>query len=78
VESQKKKRPFSGIANLPCASNLQVVTSGSFRYSGVTCRSIKSKNWILDYIEPQADHPNLFPEAKDRTAVLKTMEAFQA
>ncbi|OPZ83892.1 MAG: hypothetical protein BWY76_02078 [bacterium ADurb.Bin429] len=35
----------------------------------------KVKDWILDYDEPQAQHPNLFPEAKDRAAVLKNIES---
>ncbi len=36
----------------------------------------KVKDWILDWDEPQAAHPNLFPQAKDREAVLRTVEAF--
>lgn len=35
----------------------------------------KVKDWILDWDEPQAEHPNLFPEAKDRAAVLRTVES---
>ncbi|MHB9022745.1 MAG: hypothetical protein ACYC7E_01015 [Armatimonadota bacterium] len=36
----------------------------------------KVKDWKLDYVEPQADHPNLFPEMRDREAVLKNIDHF--
>jgi hypothetical protein len=36
----------------------------------------KVKDWKLDYVEPQANHPNLFPETKDRAAMIKNLDNF--
>ena len=35
----------------------------------------KVKDWVLDYDEPQMDHPRLFPEAADRPAVMSRIES---
>ncbi|MHB9134383.1 MAG: hypothetical protein ACYDBB_25200 [Armatimonadota bacterium] len=35
----------------------------------------KVKDWILDYNEPQAAHPRLFPEMKDPARVMKNVES---
>ena len=36
----------------------------------------KVKDWVLDYDEPQRNHPSLFPQMRDRAHVLHNVDAF--
>ncbi|MHB9023338.1 MAG: hypothetical protein ACYC7E_04075 [Armatimonadota bacterium] len=73
VAAQKKKSHFSFFADRIPPETCYL---WQLRYQYGDLPLNKVKNWILDYDEPQADHPNLFPEVKDREAVLKNIEDF--
>jgi hypothetical protein len=75
VDSLRRKRLYSGVANFKDRIEPDSCFLWQLRYQYGDLPLNKVKDWILDYDEPQADHPNLFPEAKDREAVMKNMES---
>ncbi|MHB9134457.1 MAG: hypothetical protein ACYDBB_25575 [Armatimonadota bacterium] len=76
VEAEKKRRPYSGVANFLDRIEPDTCYLWQLRYQYGDLPLNKVKDWVLDYDEPQANHPNLFPEARDREKVLKTVEDF--
>ncbi|MHB9134718.1 MAG: hypothetical protein ACYDBB_26905 [Armatimonadota bacterium] len=75
VEAQKKKGYYSWFGP---RIEPETCYLWQLRYKHGDLPLNKVKDWILDYDEPQANHPNLFPEAKDRDAVMKRIADFPA
>ncbi len=73
VAKQKKKSHFTFFAD---RIGPETCYLWQLRYQYGDLPLNKVKDWILDYNEPQAAHPNLFPESKDREAVMKRLEDF--
>jgi hypothetical protein len=73
VQSQKKKGYYSWFGP---RIEPETCYLWQLRYKFGDLPLNKVKDWKLDYVEPQAEHPNLFPEMKDREAVLKNIENF--
>jgi len=72
VQSQKKKAYLRHFAD---RIEPQTCYLWQLRYKFGDLPLNKVKDWILDYDEPREDHPYLFPEARDRQAVLKNIES---
>ncbi len=72
VGAQKKKSNMSFFAD---RIEPETCYLWQLRYQWGDLPLNKVKDWILDWDEPQGDHPNLFPEARDREAVLRNVEA---
>ncbi len=73
VEGQKKKGHYSWFGDRITPETCYL---WQLRYKFGDLPLNKVKEWKLDYDEPQTEHPNLFPEMKDREAVLKNVEQF--
>lgn len=72
VAKQKKKSHFRFFADRVGPETCYL---WQLRYQYGDLPLNKVKDWILDYNEPQAAHPNLFPESKDRDAVMQRTES---
>ena len=72
VEAQRKKSQMRHFAR---RTEPDTCYLWQLRYKFGDLPLDKIKDWVLDYDEPQADHPNLFPKARDRAAVLKNVHS---